>query len=476
VNEARLGFNLESVRIHASEDAALLADQLGAKALTYGADVLFGRDFYQPGTPVGQQLLAHELTHVRQQATRSPALAGTTPGSLVYSSQLEAEAQDAERASTLAPLAGQESNARATPSIASPVLQPSFLDDIEGVAGNVVSTAGAVGGDILSGVGNIAGRQAGGAQAIGHDVFNTVGDVASDIGAGIDTGTGGGGITGLIGNAWNTMQSVGSDVMGGVRHIARDEASTAQGVAGDVGGMLGNVMNHSGFGGLLNSVTDTGGGLLSDAEHFAGNVWNRVGAVGSDIATGVGGVMGDETRGAQTLGRDVLNTAGEVASDIGAGIDTGTGGGGITGLIGNAWNTMQSVGSDVMGGIRHVARDQGSTGRAVAGDVGGMLGNVMNDSGFGGLLNSVTDTGGGLLSDAEHFAGNVWNKASEIGSDVATGVGNWVAGWGQSPSAPSLPFPGAGDPDLPFPKVGGPLPGFPFPGFGGPSHRDLPSL
>jgi hypothetical protein len=144
---------------------------------------------------------------------------------------------------------------------------------------------------------------------------------------------------------------------------------------------------------------------------------------------------------------------------------------------------------------------------------------VMNDSGFGGLLNSVTDTGGGLLSDAEHFAGNVWNKASEIGSDVATGVGNWVAGWGQSPSAPSLPFPGAGDPDLPFPKpggpslpfggagsplppslpglgggglfpsfpgagdpdlpfpkVGGPLPGFPFPGFGGPSHRDLPSL
>ncbi|MDJ0805981.1 MAG: DUF4157 domain-containing protein, partial [Gammaproteobacteria bacterium] len=40
---------------------------MNARALTQGADILFGADEYSPGSATGRRLLAHELTHVVQQ-------------------------------------------------------------------------------------------------------------------------------------------------------------------------------------------------------------------------------------------------------------------------------------------------------------------------------------------------------------------------------------------------------------------------
>jgi len=68
--EPRFGADFSKVRVHTGRRPAALNRQLGARAFTYGQDLFFGRREYRPGTPSGRQLLAHELTHVRQQATR----------------------------------------------------------------------------------------------------------------------------------------------------------------------------------------------------------------------------------------------------------------------------------------------------------------------------------------------------------------------------------------------------------------------
>ena len=66
--EARFGFDFSRVRVHTGEDARESAKQAGALAYTAGQDVVFGARQYDPGTDAGRNLLAHELTHVVQQA------------------------------------------------------------------------------------------------------------------------------------------------------------------------------------------------------------------------------------------------------------------------------------------------------------------------------------------------------------------------------------------------------------------------
>jgi hypothetical protein len=92
--ESRFGSGFRAVRVHADADAAASAGHLGARAYTTGADVVFGRGEYQPGTWEGRWLLAHELAHVVQQsggqrrhhartAPLSPASAEAVQGKLV---------------------------------------------------------------------------------------------------------------------------------------------------------------------------------------------------------------------------------------------------------------------------------------------------------------------------------------------------------------------------------------------------------
>lgn len=71
--EPRFGADFGDVRVHADREAAALADRLGAEAFTYGSDVYFGAGAYRPETTAGQELLAHELTHVVQQTATGAA-------------------------------------------------------------------------------------------------------------------------------------------------------------------------------------------------------------------------------------------------------------------------------------------------------------------------------------------------------------------------------------------------------------------
>lgn len=66
---AAMGYDFSGVHIHTSPEANQLNRQLNAKAFTTGEDVFFQADAYQPHTSAGQELIAHELTHVVQQGT-----------------------------------------------------------------------------------------------------------------------------------------------------------------------------------------------------------------------------------------------------------------------------------------------------------------------------------------------------------------------------------------------------------------------
>lgn len=59
--------DFSKVRVHDSEQAAYLNNQIRSQAFTYGNDIYFNGGYFQPESKSGQKLIAHELTHVIQQ-------------------------------------------------------------------------------------------------------------------------------------------------------------------------------------------------------------------------------------------------------------------------------------------------------------------------------------------------------------------------------------------------------------------------
>lgn len=64
-----VGADFGGVRVHTSAESDALNRDLGAKAFTTGQDIFFREGAYQPHSSGGQELLAHELTHVVQQGS-----------------------------------------------------------------------------------------------------------------------------------------------------------------------------------------------------------------------------------------------------------------------------------------------------------------------------------------------------------------------------------------------------------------------
>jgi hypothetical protein len=76
------------VRVHVGPQAS----SIGALAFAHGSNLYFAPGQYNPGTPQGQQLLGHELTHVVQQRAgrvRNPFGSGVA---VVQDRNMEAEA------------------------------------------------------------------------------------------------------------------------------------------------------------------------------------------------------------------------------------------------------------------------------------------------------------------------------------------------------------------------------------------------
>lgn len=88
------GDPLNDVSVHTGPSADSLARAVSARAFTVGSDIFFASGEYNPATPSGQELIAHEVAHVVQQrgAPDSGPLTVTTPGDA-----MEREAESAAR-------------------------------------------------------------------------------------------------------------------------------------------------------------------------------------------------------------------------------------------------------------------------------------------------------------------------------------------------------------------------------------------
>ncbi|MFC4055821.1 DUF4157 domain-containing protein [Actinomadura syzygii] len=72
--EARYGTDLSGVRVHTDSTAHQAAVSVQAVAFTSGSHIAFQQGQYAPGSPGGNRLLGHELSHYNQQRS------GTVPG------------------------------------------------------------------------------------------------------------------------------------------------------------------------------------------------------------------------------------------------------------------------------------------------------------------------------------------------------------------------------------------------------------
>jgi hypothetical protein len=85
--ESRFQRGFADVRIFADREAGASARHFGARAYTLGNTITFANGEYRPRTQTGRQLLAHELSHVLQQRSRT----GPGPGVIQRQPVKEAE-------------------------------------------------------------------------------------------------------------------------------------------------------------------------------------------------------------------------------------------------------------------------------------------------------------------------------------------------------------------------------------------------
>ena len=93
--EGTLGDSMQDVRVHTGPEAAALTRAVSARAFTVGSDIFFSSGEYDPGSPAGAELIAHEAAHVMQQrgAPQSGPLTVSQPGDAM---EREAEAMARE--------------------------------------------------------------------------------------------------------------------------------------------------------------------------------------------------------------------------------------------------------------------------------------------------------------------------------------------------------------------------------------------
>ncbi len=96
--EPRFGRDFGDVRLHTDAGAAESARAVNARAYTVGQDIAFADGQYQPSTPDGAALLAHELAHTVQQSGFRRAVRDGSPIVAAENDGLEREAASAAAA------------------------------------------------------------------------------------------------------------------------------------------------------------------------------------------------------------------------------------------------------------------------------------------------------------------------------------------------------------------------------------------
>jgi hypothetical protein len=123
--ELRFGHDFSRVRLHTDPASAESAKAVNARAYTVGHDIVFAPRMYEPHSPEGRILLAHELTHTIQQS------AAATEGALVQ--------RQHENPTTDVPVASSSPSASHFQDLLSkdPAMGKAYIP-IHGAAGNIV--------------------------------------------------------------------------------------------------------------------------------------------------------------------------------------------------------------------------------------------------------------------------------------------------------------------------------------------------
>ena len=207
--ESAIGSDFSDVRVHTDNSSVQMNKDLQAQAFTHGNDIYFNSGKYDTDSKDGQQLLAHELTHVVQQngaisrkangtgtgatggistgATRETAT-GTTSGTSTGAtngtsaggktanniSKVDGPADKDKKEETDAPEGSGPSALQTKPQPGVPSIQllsnpfSGIVDKVEGAVSDAVDKVGDVASDVASGVKDAA-----------SSVADTVKDVAS---------------------------------------------------------------------------------------------------------------------------------------------------------------------------------------------------------------------------------------------------------------------------------------------------------
>jgi hypothetical protein len=184
---AKFGHDFSQVRIHTDHRAGDAAEAMGANAYALGGDIVFGAGQYNPGSRETDRLLAHELTHVVQQAQFGPGDWGRTSG------RSDASEREADSLASQT-MRGQSVNVQAAPQAAvardENDAQSSWLGNVfGGGSGGGAASAGpsaAQSSWVNNVFGNDAGGDAGGAAASGPSAAQSswVNDVFGGSGGG----------------------------------------------------------------------------------------------------------------------------------------------------------------------------------------------------------------------------------------------------------------------------------------------------
>ncbi len=160
--EQGFGADFGNVRIHTGALAVGMNEDLHAQAFAHGRDIYFNTGKYNPATPAGKMLLAHELTHTIQQGATRPLESaeqaqqpneGTTANELTGSTTPVAipttdpfpvgPAEDADALADVVPEADQQNPEAAPEEAAEPTTPRSPEDDpnFQAVAQNAAAVA-----------------------------------------------------------------------------------------------------------------------------------------------------------------------------------------------------------------------------------------------------------------------------------------------------------------------------------------------
>jgi hypothetical protein len=178
--ENAFGTDFGGVRVHTDSQAAHAARDINAEAFTHGQDIFFGGNRFQPDTPGGQKLLAHELTHTIQQRNSSPA---TAASDLSISHPDDAEEVEAEAVAsrvvarsmagaTAGNMASPVSVSRATSGHIHRYSWDEFESDVNDVGQSVV--------EVAEDVGTVISDTAGAVVEGGAAVVQQVGEAAEE--------------------------------------------------------------------------------------------------------------------------------------------------------------------------------------------------------------------------------------------------------------------------------------------------------